>query len=329
MTKAFPEKESDWKDIEKNENLKTDYELNAEETSAKVKSYSCPSCGAEIMTGSETQASGKCDFCGNPVTISERLLSGPDMPSRIIPFKITKEDAAEIFTKKFRKKPLMPRFFSKEIRLDDFASVYVPFWLYDSNCSASVTASASNYTTWSDGEYQYTKTDVYEVRRAGQMDFTGVPIDGSDKIDDESMQAIEPFNMSEMINFSTKFLSGYNAEAPTSDKSKLLDVLYDRLKPAAENALLQTIWGYDSVSLAHGQTSINKTVSEYVMFPVWALALNFNNREYIYAVNGQTGKFTGKFPIDWGKAAKWFLIFAICAFALVFAVWEARLLWFA
>ena len=53
--------------------------------------YSCPSCGAEIITD-ETTAATYCYYCHNPVVLSGKL-SGEFKPDYIIPFKFDRQDA--------------------------------------------------------------------------------------------------------------------------------------------------------------------------------------------------------------------------------------------
>lgn len=57
--------------------------------------FTCPSCGAEIVTDATTAAT-YCYFCHNPVVLSGRL-SGEFLPNKVLPFAIEKEEA----TKKF------------------------------------------------------------------------------------------------------------------------------------------------------------------------------------------------------------------------------------
>ena len=302
-----------------------DHVNNASEKETSVEAYDCPQCGAEVMADSNTLASSLCVFCGKPVTISHRLLSGDSLPSRVIPFAVTQQEAFEIFQQKLKNKPLLPFTFKSYTRAKDFKSVYVPFKLFDADCSANIVADCKIVTTWSDSNYNYTKTDTYEARRSGEMEFAQVPADASDKISSEEMEAIEPFNMSDLMAFSKKYLSGHYAEAPTTREDVLRNELYRRLKPAAERETLGTIYGYTSVRLKSGNVAVNKATSEYVMLPVWMYLLKYKDKEYAFTVNGQTGKFTGKLPVDRGYALKLYIVIALLVFILAFIGLEVYL----
>ena len=324
MNEAFPENEAGslWKEVEKEAGAEKECkntEINkAEDKEAVVKVYHCSFCGAELMADSETLAAGQCAFCKTPVTISERLLSGESLPSRVIPFAVTRDKAFEIYESKMKGKPLLPVTFRGRVTRWDLKAVYIPFRLCDADCSAAITARCERVTTWSDRNYDYTKTDTYEARRSGAMSFVQVPLDKSDKINSEKMQEIEPFQMESLTPFSAKYLSGHYAEAPTTKEGNLQTYLFGRLKPAAERTLLNTISGYSSVSLSSSKASVDRAESEYVMLPAWMFVSTFQDKEYVFAINGQTGKFTGELPVDWGRAGFLFMNLAVAIFAAVF-----------
>ena len=54
--------------------------------------YTCPGCGAAIITDSELDASAECVYCHSPVVLSGRL-AGEFRPDKVIPFKKTRGEA--------------------------------------------------------------------------------------------------------------------------------------------------------------------------------------------------------------------------------------------
>ena len=56
-------------------------------------SYSCPACGAEVITAESTAAT-TCYFCQSPVVLGSRL-SGEFKPDSVIPFALTKNKAVD------------------------------------------------------------------------------------------------------------------------------------------------------------------------------------------------------------------------------------------
>ena len=71
--------------------------------------YTCPSCGAEIVTDATTAATF-CYYCHNPVVLSGRL-TGTYQPDFAIPFQIDRKRAQEVFSQWIAKKKFVPREF--------------------------------------------------------------------------------------------------------------------------------------------------------------------------------------------------------------------------
>ena len=90
--------------------------------------YSCPSCGAEIVTDATTAATF-CYYCHNPVVLSGRL-SGEFAPDHVIPFQIDRDKAKEIFAQWIKKKKYVVDEFYSSKQVESMTGVYFPYWLY-------------------------------------------------------------------------------------------------------------------------------------------------------------------------------------------------------
>ena len=149
----------------------------SEDEESTLRVFQCPSCGGEILCDENTAASF-CPYCENP-TIMPTRLSGSLKPDGVIPFKTGKEDAKAAFLRLCKGKPLLPRGFTSEQRLEKITGMYVPFWLYDCAADFSGSYKATRIHTWSDSKYEYTKTDHFLLKRDAAADFVGIPMDGS------------------------------------------------------------------------------------------------------------------------------------------------------
>lgn len=168
--------------------------------------YSCNSCGGEIVAD-ETTAATKCPFCDNPVIMKGRL-SGMLKPDYVIPFKLDKKAAKAAYMRHIEGKRLLPKLFRDQNRIDEIKGIYVPFWLFDAEADANVRYHAEIVRTYSDSENNYTETSHYMVQRGGSIGFENVPVDGSEKMADDLMESIEPFDFSEAVDFQTAYLAG-------------------------------------------------------------------------------------------------------------------------
>ena len=271
-----------------------------------VRSYVCKSCGGEIITD-ETTGATSCPYCGAPVVLNSTF-SGSLKPDYVIPFKLDKKDAKEKYLEHLKNKPLVPLSFKSENHLDEIKGVYVPFWLYTADVNASANFRGTKVQSWSDRDFDYTKTDYYAIHRGGIMAFDDVPVDGSTKIDATLMESIEPFDMSEAVDFQTAYLAGYLADKYDLDEKESQTRADTRIKNSTEEQLRSTVFGYSSLICEGSYMQLNDGYVKYCLLPVWLLNTTYNGKKYTFAMNGQTGKFVGDLPVDKGLYFKKFLI---------------------
>lgn len=283
-----------------------------------VRIYTCTSCGGEIVTDAVTAAT-ECPYCGNPVVMMGQL-SGMLKPDIVIPFKLDKKAAKEGLMKHLEKKPFLPKVFKSENKINEIKGIYVPFWLYDADVDADISYRATKVRFWSDSKYNYTKTSYYSVHRGGNIGFDNVPVDGSSKLPDELMESIEPFDISEAVDFGTAYLSGYFADKYDVDSDVTVSRANERIKVSTEDEFRSTVIGYNSVLTQNSRVSLVKGRSRYALLPVWLLNTTYKGEKYIFAMNGQTGKFVGNLPIDNGAYFRWLALLTFGISAATFGI---------
>lgn len=272
-----------------------------EATGQQMAQFQCNSCGGEII-GSPDMVSARCPWCNNNFVATGQLTS-TRVPDRMIPFAMTKEQALEAFKANMKGLKLIPREF-KQVSVDDIQGVYVPYWLYDATVAGEGNFSCENLHTWTDSDYEYTQHQEYQVYRSANVAFLDVPVAGTTKVTDKLTESIEPFDYTKSVAFSPAYLTGfmtnkYDVEAQDANPRAL-----ERMKDSTEEVLRNSISGYDTVSTIN--TSIQPAFGEleYVFLPMWLMNVDFQGKNYNYAMNGQTGKFVGTFPVSerkyWG-----------------------------
>lgn len=158
----------------------------------EAKEYVCKNCGGAVITDADTSATA-CSFCGAGVVLADRV-SGNLAPDLVIPFQISKEEARQAFRKWCKNGRLTPKGFMTANRIKGITGIYVPFWLYDLHSVAKVRARATKVRSYTRGDYIYTETSYYDVRRKVDVTFQKVPVDASEKMNDELMDKLEPYD---------------------------------------------------------------------------------------------------------------------------------------
>ncbi len=261
-----------------------------------IKAYCCPSCGAELLCDATTAATS-CPYCGNPSVIPGQF-SGILKPDFVLPFKLSKEDAIKALKKHYLKKPLLPSTFSKANHLEEIKGVYVPFWMYDGEASGSVRFHATTVHKYTSGDYEITETSHYDVRRAGSIAFEKIPVDASSKMPDDYMDSIEPYDYTELKPFSTAYLPGFLADKYDVSVEDSRDRANRRCAGSLVNALEKTVTGYASCNETARSIQLKRGKVHYALLPVWILNTRWEGKDFLFAMNGQTGKLVGNLPVS-------------------------------
>lgn len=263
--------------------------------------YHCPSCGADLICD-DTTAATSCPYCGNPTVVPGQF-AGTLKPDFVLPFKLTKEDAIKALKKHYEGKKLLPNAFKNANHLKEIKGVYVPFWLFDGEAIGDASYEATRSSRYRAGDYEVTETHHFHVYREGNIKFTRIPVDGSSKMPDDYMDSIEPFNYEELTPFSTAYLPGYFADKYDVSAKDSIHRADERVKSTIEHCLRDTVRGYETVWERNKHVHLNHGEVKYALLPVWLLTTKWKDQTYLFAMNGQTGKFVGDLPIDSGK--KW------------------------
>ena len=288
-----------------------------------LNAYVCNSCGGEI-TCDENTAATSCPFCGNPVVMMGKV-TGSLKPDYVIPFKINKEAAKAALQKHYEGKRLLPKVFKDQNHINEVKGVYVPFWLFDTDADVNMRYKATKVRSWSDSKYNYTETKFYAVSRGGKLKFERVPVDGSTKMPNDLTESIEPFDFSEAVDFQTAYLAGYLADKYDVDSAQSVERVNERIKKSAEEAFYKTVNGYTTVTKETGSIQLQNSKVTYALLPVWLLSTTWNDQNYLFAMNGQTGKMVGNLPLDKAAYKKWLFgltgIIGMVLFAMFYLLW--------
>lgn len=270
--------------------------INTEELIQQTDVYSCINCGGQIERG-EYRSATICKFCGASVILEDRITDLYE-PNLIVPFSLSKEDAAQVLKKEFKKGMFIPGDFLSNKTLEFLEGNYVPFWLYNYDSAIDYDAIGTKVKSWTSGSYRYTETSKYHVVRKMNIDFTRVPVDASFEMDDKTMDIMEPYNYQELIDFKPGYLSGYEAEIYNFTSEQIEDRAIAKVNNDANEFINATVKGYSSLGQVKKDIRNTKTGTEYALMPIWRYTYRYRNKNYQFYVNAQTGKVSGKVPLS-------------------------------
>lgn len=279
-----------------------------EDEETGLRTYVCSSCGGEII-GDANLAATACPYCDSPVIMMSQF-KGELLPDYVIPFKLNKNEAKEGYRKHLLNKKLLPKAFKDENHIDEIKGIYVPYWLFNTDADAHIRFRATKTRSWSDSKYIYTETSHYSVLRDGSLGFDRVPADGSTKMADDLMESLEPYNFKEAMSFQTAYLSGFLADKYDLTSEEVQPRANERIKKSTSDVFKNTVTGFSTVTTENSQITLSNAEIKYALYPVWIMNTTWKGQKYVFAMNGQTGKFVGNLPCDKAAATRWF--FGLC-----------------
>jgi len=284
---------------------------------AMMKVYVCPSCGAQV-TADDTRAATTCYYCHNPIVLSDKF--NEDLtPDLIIPFKIDRKKAEEIFTNWVKQQKYVPSDFYNKKQIELLTGVYFPYWVYDCTVHSDVRAEGTKIRTWEALGFKNTETSVFDISNSGDMqinDLTRIALNKASKVLCESVM---PFDKEGMKPFQQGYLQGYIAEVRDVSKENIKPDIEKEIKDFGSSKIEADIGaGYDSVDVKDLKMSVRDEKYSYALMPVWTVTYKGKDgKTYYFSINGYSGKTCGELPVDNSKLIRLFFTIFVPMFAIL------------
>lgn len=288
-----------------------------EAASGQAVVYTCPSCGAEIMTD-ETTAATFCYYCHNPVVLEGRL-DGRYQPDYVVPFAIDRKKAEEIFSQWISRKRYVPSDFYSKKQIESMTGVYFPYWLYSCRVDGQLEAEGTKLRMWDAGNLRYTERKIYHVSRRGQMPVNHVSRNALKKANSKLSEGVLPFPTENLKPFHMGYLAGFLAEKRDMERQEFAAEVEQEVREFAMSSLRSSADGYSSLNIQNQRADLQDVQWHYGLFPVWTLTYKGpkDGKIYYFALNGQTGKVCGEIPVDGRKLCVLFLSVFLPIFILL------------
>lgn len=250
----------------------------------ECKIYVCTACGGELMVN-DVEASTFCSYCGQPTVVFSRV-SKERKPKFIIPFKITKNQAMEIFNRRVAESKFLPDE-AIHIQPDKVRGIYVPYYIHD---------------IYFRTRREFFKGQKVYVREADCL-FQDLYLEVSSKIDDMTSQFLEPFDLKELKPFEPAYLSGFYADKYDVEYGYNTDRLVNTIDQLVYKEIRKSVKDEKFDHRKHNEHYEVKR-NDYAFFPIWFITFRYQNEPFTLMINGQTGKIVGSLPIDKKKVIK-------------------------
>lgn len=263
----------------------------------------CEQCGASVsMAGTETTAT--CAFCASAM-VKEHEPTEQMVPSAVIPFTVTKEEAQKAHKAWLRTLWFRPSNLKKQAKVAVLDGVYTPFWTFDAKASTRWRAQSGTYyyesESYKDDKGRTRKRQVRKTRwepsrgeRSGQYD--DILVCGSRGLEESLVRRLEPYHTTEKLEaYQPEFLAGWRAEEYGRGPEEAWLRAKDEMEALEYQASADEVPG-DTHRLLQTTTQLSSPTGKYVLLPVWVAAYRYDDKSYRFLVNGETGAVSGEAP---------------------------------
>ena len=285
---------------------------NINEDFNNIMTVRCNGCGAEVVVDTSETTQKRCHWCRGILSINERIENGA-VPDKILPFKITKEEAKKEIDKFVHSRTFfaLPRF-KKEYKLENVMGVYLPYMLVDVNANCDFEGEGEHQTRiyWvNDGKESRYDANVYKIRRLFNITIDDLTVEtNKDKQDKKTkdktnniINAIMPFDTENCIRFESRYLTGFTSEKRNINIDGLKSQIEIQIKDVSRHSLNKNLENYDR-GIKWEKENVNVIGTRWMTayLPVWIYSYYDRTRKQIHyiAVNGRTKELKGSVPIN-------------------------------
>jgi DNA-directed RNA polymerase subunit RPC12/RpoP len=276
------------------------------EEKIEVVSVKCTACGASV-TLQPNVTSDRCPYCSTNIVVEGGSTSTVLKPKSLVPFAIDIKKARESFKTWIHKLWFAPSNLKERAAGGKLDGIYVPYWTYDADTGTSYTGArgtyyyvTESYTTTENGQSvtktrQVRKTSWTSTSGHVRVTFDDVLVIASNSLPVKYTQKLEPWNLSALVPYNDKYLSGFRTETYQVDLVAGLEIAKDRMEPIIRTEIHRDIGG-DEQRIHTMNTSYSSVTFKHILLPIWISAYRYNKKVYRFLVNGQTGEVQGERP---------------------------------
>ncbi|MFI3176044.1 MAG: hypothetical protein R3Y67_00965 [Eubacteriales bacterium] len=283
------------------EEIMLDFSENADNCNwgTETKTIICKSCGAESIYDA-MQISATCPYCdSNQVT--EAHTENTLAPGGVIPFQITDQSSADLFTKWIKKKWFCPKLAKQSAKAESFHGVYLPYWTFDATTSTHYSARYGITRTVGSGDKRRTKTSWYSTSGHHSQAFDDELILAATNYDTNMLKQLAPFNTAANKPYKPEYIAGFVAQRYSIGLKDGWELAKKSITEKLRSAITSKIRSKhraDQVANLTTRTDYTNLTYKYLLLPIWTSSFQYKGQVYHFMVNGQTGKVAGKTPIS-------------------------------
>ena len=274
----------------------------------------CGTCGAQIAVDEHCTAT-VCPMCGSTQLLESRQEAGVP-PDGVIPFRVDRETAQQNFAKWVKSRWFAPNRLKQAYQAGKLQGIYLPFWTFDAQVTSTYWGQGGNTHTVRDSKGN-TRTEIRWRPVSGTVGgfYDDLQVCATMNSASQVVEKVLPYNTCDnTIPFSPSYLSGFLAEHYAIPATQAVDTAKEQVRAnqieQAENDIRSR--GFTHARVSNINIEYHKITYKHVLLPAWSSAFAYNGKQYMYIINGESGRVGGQRPYSVPK-----IVAAVAAAAAV------------
>ena len=288
------------------EALKNSKQVDSKSLSEDSKEIQCSGCGAVSLVAEQ---STRCPFCSSPIVVDLKDSVNRILPESVLPFSIDKKSAQNSFVDWLKSRWFAPGDLHNRAQKDGMDGLYLPFWTYDSETLTDYRGErgehyneTENYKT-ADGKTAsrtVQKTRWYPASGKVRVSFDDVLVCASQSLPHNLIDALEPWELKNLLPFNSKYLSGFITERYKIDLKDGFNIAKQKMDPIIKRNIHNDIGG-DEQRIHSKSVKYSDITYKHILLPLWISSFKYKDKVYRIIVNARTGEVSGERPYSWIK----------------------------
>lgn len=274
-------------------------EFTLQANTSALNTFICNTCGTS-HTVQDGKVSTRCPSCGSTnITASANKLFYPD---GIIPFKLSKAEAQQIFVKWLKKRKFAPKGLVNLAKQGKITQMYVPVYNFNGVCHTAYTAIVKKVHTDKASDAMFSTS--YTLRDIDLTQINNVIFSANTKVDSEVINKITTFDQGKIVPYSSEYLFGYYGGETNINVHKCYsDLNYISGKDGEAKIRSKLKSKYDDIDSLQTNSRLRDVTFNYTYVPVFVNHYTYGKKDYHCYIGGESGKVAGKSPKSAAKVA--------------------------
>lgn len=256
-----------------------------------LSAYKCGGCGNVYYMSSEEKTK-RCPNCGN--NHCDKVEDNGYCADAILPFKISKEQAAKSFAKYLKTQHDYPHGLKKHALNGKLMGVFVPVWNFTYSVGAFYSANSNDIAKGFGGSYYNISKPVFGEKNKRVASYDMLACSKEDKM---LLDLFDEDDYAGLVPYFPEYTYGYRVDAIDKD---IHEHYYNFTENAKSEMISETrkyaLKRHKDISDLTVDAEVNDVFFNFAYVPVYVNTYQYRGKTYKTYISGTTGKVVSKPP---------------------------------